>query len=187
MFASSSLDGYINLHILPSFELVHSTQICNINVNSYFETDLNIDYANNVFLSSSPLPCIAVYVATKRIFRTFTINGEFIEELEETGNSNYIKCPIIFHDLNFQEYLIYATDDGIVKIRKFPNMELINSVTPGDGSEIVSLDISKDKKYCYIWTNNNKIFIIKDIYTDSEKDKKQINKLDKEVKEEEDN
>lgn len=187
MFATSSLDGYINLHTLPSFELVHSIQICNININSYLENDLNIDYANNIFLSSSPLPCIAAYISTKRIFRTFTINGEFIEEIEETGNSNYIKCPIIFHDLNFQEYLIYATDDGIVKIRKFPNMELINSVSPGDGSEIVSLDISKDKKYCYIWTNNNKIFIIKDIYTDSEKDKKQINKIDKEEKEEEDN
>ena len=184
MFASSSLDGYINLHILPSFKLVHSLNICTISMNLYLENDLNTDYANNVFLSSSPLPCITVYISTKKIFRTFTINGEFMEDVQETDNSNYIKCPLIFNDLNFQEYIIYASDDQSVKIRKFPNMELINSISLDDGNEIDTMDISKDKKYCYILTKNNKIFIIKDIYTDYEKDKKQINKIDKELEKE---
>ena len=184
MFSSSSLDGYVNLYILPSFELVRSLKVCNTNSKPYYEDESNFDYANNVFLSSSPLASITIFISSKRIFRSFTINGEFIEDLQETNNSNYIKSPIIFHDLDFQEYLIYGTDDGRIKIRKFPNMELINSVCPGDGNEILSMDISVDKKYCYIWMENNKIYIIKDLYTDSGKDKKQIIKIDKELEKE---
>ena len=184
MFSSSSLDGYVNLYILPSFELVRSLKVCNTNSKPYYEDESNFDYANNVFLSSSPLASITIFISSKRIFRSFTINGEFIEDLQETNNSNYIKSPIIFHDLDFQEYLIYGTDDGRIKIRKFPNMELINSVCPGDGNEILSMDISVDNKYCYISMENNKIYIIKDLYTDSGKDKKQIIKIDKELEKE---
>ena len=60
-------------------------------------------------------------------------------------------------------------------------MELINRVCLEDGNEIVSMDISKDKKYCYIWMKSNKVYIIKDLYVDSDKDKKQINQLDTEI------
>ena len=178
MFATSSLDGYVNLHILPSFELVRS-----FNVNSYYENESNFYFSDNIFLSSSPLACITIYISSKRIFRSFTINGEFIEESQETDNS-YIKSPIIFNDLDFQEYIIYGTEDGKIKIRKFPNMELINCVSPGDGNEIFSLDISDDKKYCYISMQNNKVYIIKDLYFDSGKDKKQILKINKELEKE---
>ena len=181
MFATSSLDGYVNLHILPSFEIVRSIKISNTNMNSYYGNESDFYYADNVFLSSSPLPCIIIYISSKRVFRNFTINGEFMGEIQETDNSNYIKCPIIFSDIEFQEYIIYGTDNGRIKIRKFPNMELINSVCLEDGNEIVSMDISKDKKYCYIWMKSNKVYIIKDLYVDSDKDKKQINQLDTEI------
>jgi WD40 repeat protein len=181
MFATSSLDGYINLHILPNFELVRSIKICNTNINSYNENDSEFYYANNVFLSSSPVACVTAFISSKRLFRSFTINGEFIEEIQETNNLNYIKCPIIFNDLDFQDYIIYGTDDGTIKIRKFPHLELINSICPKEGNEIISMDISKDNKYCYIWLNNNEIFVIKDLYVDSEKDKKRISKIDKEM------
>ena len=181
MFATSSLDGYVNLYTLPSFELVRSLKVLNTNISSYYEKDFYLYYADNVFLSSSPLPCFTIYISSKRMFKTFTINGEFIDEVQETNNSNIIKCPIIFNDLDFQEYIIYGTDDGRIKIRQFPNMELVNNICPGDGSEIISLDISKDKKYCYLWMKSNKIFIIKDLYVDLEKDKKQINKENKKL------
>ena len=81
-----------------------------------------------VFLSSSPLPCITAFISSRRIFRTYTINGEFVQDRQESDNSNYIKCPIVFSDSNFQDYLIYGTDDGRIKIRSFPNMDLLNNV-----------------------------------------------------------
>ena len=155
MFATSSLDGFVNLYIIPSFELVRSLKICNTNKNSFYENTSVFYYADNVFLSSSPLACLVIYIASKRIFRTFTINGEFIEDIQETGTSNYIKSSIIFDDLDFQEYIIYGTDNGRIKIRKFPNMELINSVHPDGLYEIIHIDISSDKKYCYCLIDNS--------------------------------
>ena len=57
MFASASMDGYIMIYILPTFVLVNSIQI----TQTIHETDISESeflYANNIFLSSSPLPCL---------------------------------------------------------------------------------------------------------------------------------
>ena len=189
MFATSSLDGYINMHILPSFDLVRSIKISVVNKHFFYGNyDDEFYYANNVFLSSSPLPCITAFISSRKLFRTYTLNGEFVEDREETNDSNYIKCPIMFNDLNFQEYLIYGTDDGRIKIRKFPNMDLINNVLPYGCNEIISMEISPDKKYCYIWIKDNKIIVIKDFYLNAdEDDKKKSEKLQKEKEKEKEN
>ena len=169
MFVTSSLDGYINMHILPSLELVRSIKLSAYNKQYNDENDLY--YANNVFLSSSPLACVIAFISSKKLFRIFTLNGEFIEDIQETNETNYIKCPIIFKDLNFQDYIIYGTDDGRVKVRSFPNLELINNIQPYGCNEIISLDISQNKKCCYLWIKENKIFILKDLFEDVEEDK----------------
>ena len=182
MFATSSLDGYINMHILPSFDLVRSIKISVANKNFFYGNyDDEFYYANNIFLSSCPLPCVTTFISSKRLFRTYAINGEFVEDAQEIDNSNYIKCPIIFSDLNFQEYLIYGTDDGRIKIRSFPKMDLINNVNPYGCNEIISMDISPDKKYCYVWIKDNFIIVIKDFYVYADEDeKKKFEKLEKE-------
>lgn len=181
MFATSSLDGYINMHILPSFDLVRSIKMSIANHYYANDDDDKLFYANNVFLSSCPLPCVAAFISSKRLFRIFTINGEYIGDIEETNNSNYIKSFIIFNDLNFQEYLIYGTDDGRIKIRKFPNMELNINIQPLDCNDIVSMDISLDHKYCYVWIKENTIIVIRDLNVDTkDKDIKKIEKKEKE-------
>ena len=125
-------------------------------------------FADNVFLSSSPLPCVTIYISEKRIFRTYTINGEFVgeEKEEDDQGSQFIKSPKIIQDLYFQEYLIYGTDKGYVKIRAFPKMNIIRKIMVGNpGNSIETLEISKDKRFCYVWSKGNKINIIKDINT----------------------
>ena len=127
-------------------------------------------YADNVFLSSSPLPCVTVYISQKKLFRTYTINGEFVSEEKEEDElgSKYIKSPIVFKNLYFQDFLIYGTDKGYVKIRSFPKMNIIGKileVTPGISIE--TLTISKDKRYCYVWSKGSEIYIIKDVSVSS--------------------
>ena len=165
MFASSSRDGFIHIYILPSFTMVRSIKISKKiknNINDYgYEENL---YANNVFLSSSPLPCFTIYILIKKIFRTYSINGEFVCQVDEENTGN-IKCPIVFHNLNFQDFLLYGTEDGFVKIRQFPQMNLINSIKPFEGQEIKCLELSTDKRFCYIWSHKDKIAIIKDYNT----------------------
>ena len=48
-------------------------------------------YADNVFLSSNPLPCITIYISKLKLFLTYTIN---------MYNNLYIKNEIIFNIYN---------------------------------------------------------------------------------------
>ena len=158
-------------------------EINNIKIKNIQKNEKNIDikeekdeleeeqiYADNVFLSSSPLPCITVYISKKKLFRTYTINGEFVgeEKEEDDSGSQLIKCPIIFKNLYFQDFLIYGTDKGCVKIRSFPKMNLIGKeICVSPGNSIEALEISKDKRFCYVWSKGNEINIIKDISVSS--------------------
>ena len=187
MFASSSKDGYINIYILPSFKLVRSLLISNISdYNSDFE---NIEktkkgeflFANKIFLSSTPLPCYTIYIKEKHLFKTFSINGEFIYEEEDDENTGNIKCAIIFKNLKFNDFLIYGTQDGFVKIRKFPDMKLINAIKPFEGQEIKALELSPDKRFCYAWSHNDKIAMIEDINTSTGFDVKEESKEQEET------
>ena len=42
-------------------------------------------------------------------------------------------------------------------------MNLINSYNPFEYAEIVCLEISLDKRYCYAWSRGGEIAVIKDI------------------------
>ena len=171
MFASSSIDGYIHLYTLPSFTMVRSIQISqkvkyDIKDYDYEESKKNeYLYADNIFLSSSPLPCFTIYILSKKIFKTYSINGEFILQVEEDNDTGKIKCPLIFQNLQFHDYLIYGTEDGYVKIRSFPDMNLISSIRPFEGQEIKALELSPDKRFCYVWSHKDKIAIIEDANT----------------------
>ena len=156
MFATSSKDGFIMLYTLPSYELVRS-----IYIPSLFKDESEFLYADKVFLSNCPLPCITVYISKKKLFKTFTINGHFIQDLKEEEEINYIKNPIVFTSFDYQDYLIYGTNNGLIRIRKFPEMELVHSVNPfNNDKSIECLCISLDQKYCFAWSSSNEIAVI---------------------------
>ena len=158
MFATSGNDEYVYLYLLPTLEIFRS-----IRISSKKDSENELIFPSNTFLSNSPLPCISIFINSKKMFKTYTINGEYIAENQETDTSSEIKCFIIFNDLSFCDYLIYGTDDGMVKIRSFPEMNLINCCKPFDCCEILCLEISLDKRYCYAWSKGGELAIIRDI------------------------
>ena len=159
--ATSSLDGYIIIFTLPKFCLVRSIQLSK----KESEADISEEefiYADNIFLSSCPLPCFIIFISSKQLFCIYNINGKYIGEVEESEDTKKLNSPIIFKNLEFQEFLIYGTDDGYIKIRSFPNMQIVNMIKPFEGQEIKTLELSLDKRYCFAWSFSNKIVIIKD-------------------------
>ena len=42
---------------------------------------------------------------------------------------------------------------------------LINSIKPFEGMEVKVLELSPDKRFCYVWSNRDKIAVLKDINT----------------------
>ena len=98
-------------------------------------------YADNIFLSSLPLPCFIIFISSKKMFFIYNINGKYIGEVEESEDIKKFNSPIIFKNLEFQEFLIYGTDDGYIKIRSLPNMKMINMIKPFEGREIITFGI----------------------------------------------
>jgi WD40 repeat protein len=160
MFATCGNDDKINLYLLPTFEAFRCIKFSDNSNNNKEEESIE---ANNVFLSYSPLPSVSVFINSKKIFKSYTINGQYIGEMPEDDDSNLITCSVMFNDLSFCDYVIYGTNDGMIKIRSFPEMNLVNSKVICDDNEIVCLEISLDKRYCYVWNEGGEITVIKDI------------------------
>ena len=159
--ATSSVDGYIMIFTLPEFCLVRSIQTSK-KVSDADISEEEFIFADNIFLSSSPIPCLITFISIKQLFTIYNINGKYIGEVEESEDTKRLNSPIIFKNLEFQDFLIYGTDDGYIKIRSFPNMQIINMIKPFEGQEIKTLEISHDKRYCFAWSYGNKIVIVKD-------------------------
>ena len=164
IFASTSKDSCIMLHTLPNLKLIRTIKISlnkgqNFQYNDYEDEFI---FANNVFLSSTPIPCVTIFISSKKLFKTYSINGLPLFENIESGNSIQIKCSTIIHDLNFQELLIYGTNDGFIKVRKFPDMSLINTIEFLDGQPVETFAISQDHRFCYAYSGGENIAIISD-------------------------
>jgi WD40 repeat protein len=88
-FASSSMDGYVNIYTLPDAKILRSISKNNIPI-------------ENVFLSAFPLPCIVIL--SNNILTSYGINGQMVlSEVEE----NDIICPKVFTDRNHLDYIVY--------------------------------------------------------------------------------
>ena len=158
LFVTTAIDGYVNIYILPSCKLI---RIINLNPEN---NEKICYYANNVFVSNCPLPSITLYINKLKIFKNYSINGTFINEINEEDGSSIILSPIVFQELSYKnEFLIYGTDNGYIKIRSFPNMYLKNKILINKQQISVNeIEISLNQKYCFAWNNDKKIYIIKD-------------------------
>ena len=71
--------------------------------------------------------------------------------------------PHIFKNLEFQDYLIYGTDIGEIKVRKFPYMDIVDTYKL-DSYEIhlSCLDVIIDNKFCVAWGGNGELHVFRD-------------------------
>ena len=107
LWASASIDGYINLYRLPLSKLIRSIKV----------PTKKCDY---VFLSASPLPSIVIITEDKNISEilVYSINGK---ELLRQKEQALIYCPIIITDLNNNDYISYILNDSVI-IRSIPTL-----------------------------------------------------------------
>ena len=146
LWASGSIDGYINIYTLPLSKLVRSLKV----------PTSKLDY---VFLSSSPLPSIIAITDEKNISEIFiySINGKLLLRQKE---QEYLTNPIIIKDLNSNNYLGYIINDSII-IRSIPT--LIRQVCVDGIPNLYAFYPSEDMKALYaINKSGNEIYIIKD-------------------------
>ena len=146
LWASASIDGYINLYTLPLSKLLRCLKI----------PISNCDY---VFLSASPLPSIIAIGEEKKVSEIFvySINGELLIIQKE---ESLLTFPIIIKDLNSNEYLAYIINGAII-IRSLPT--LIRQGNFDEIDEIYAICPSEDMKIMYASNKSgNQIYVIKD-------------------------
>ena len=145
LWTSATVDGYINIYSLPLCKLFRCIRVPTKN-------------CMFVFLSSSPLPSIIVITNDKKETEIFvySINGFLILRQKEQGD---ISSPIIFKDLNSNDYLAYISNNNIF-IRSLPN--LILQVLIDDLNDIYTIFTNKNKTILYAANKSaSEIYIIK--------------------------
>ena len=146
LWASASIDGYINIYTLPICKLIRSLKV-------------PTNKCNYVFLSSSPLPAIVVITEEKNISEIFvySINGKLLIRQKEQA---IISCPIIINNLNKNDYISYIINDSVI-IRSIPT--LIRQVCVDGIKNIYAIYPSEDMKSLFATNKSgNEIYIIKD-------------------------
>jgi hypothetical protein len=153
LFATASLDGFINLYTSPLCKLVRSIKIP---INK--EDNGKIKY---IFLSESSLPSIIVVTEDDKECHilSYSINGKFLVNLKEDKTFN---CPLKIKDLNSYEYLAYYSKSQIHVIN-LPSLSLQFQIALEKVSNIKSLCINEDLSVIYcISEDGTQIYAIKD-------------------------
>ena len=163
LFADCAYDGFVNIYSFPKCVLFRSIYVESNLTNRYF----NLDY---VFLSSQPLPTIALYSNEANDFKIFSLNGKEMEcqnnqdyRKSEIDNASGMSSPIIFTDSQFNDYLLFILNNKYAFITKFPTMQVTAYICPKTNNDIylTNVCISNDKKSIYIFDeNNNMIYIV---------------------------
>ena len=120
LFISCSEDGFINLYLYLTCELIGSIY-----------NKVKCDY---VFLFNSPLPSFTTFSNSNSKFNCYTINGNEIDlkdfdiqnKIIEIPNER-IYSPLIITN-KFKDYLIYISNRKEIVIRRAPYMENIRSI-----------------------------------------------------------
>ena len=146
LWASASIDGYINIYTLPLSKLI---RIIKVPTN-------NLQY---VFLCESPLPIIMAITEENNCSEIFvySINGKLLFKQKE---ESVINCPVIIRDINTINYFVYILKNSVV-IRSLPDLNKENCV---EGINYVySICPSDDIKSLYgINKLGNEVYVIKD-------------------------
>ena len=128
LFTVASKDGYVHLLTFPQLKIVQTI---------YLETPVN--YA---FVVNKPFPLIIVYCNEKKILKSFSINGTFIQSLENINCNS----PKIYGDNYNKGGIIFQDSRNTIKCLKFPDFSKLfkDSDTYTFDSDISCIELSKD-------------------------------------------
>lgn len=124
-FATSSLDGTCNLYNFWKLEIMRCFKHPSLNPLS------------TVVLSNQPLVSLAMFSPVDRVWISFSINGQNLNDLEKDSEvlaknyseeSSQIVAPKVIQNAYFMERLIYGTERGYIVIRELPFMAALKRI-----------------------------------------------------------
>ena len=111
VWASSTIDGFINIYTLPKCKLTKSFKIESTNL------------YNNIFICDTPLPSI-LFICQEEV-SLYSINGNKIYYQKEYSK---LINPIVIKDFTKNDFLAYIINGKEIYIRKVSDFTLISSI-----------------------------------------------------------
>ena len=151
LVASASKDGVVNIYTYPSFKTVRSIVVEN-----------NV-CVTNVFLASSPLPCVVAYSADKKRFYSYTINGEIVEMNDNEEHENWSTFSV-YQGTAFQEFLMLGSENGVFELRMLPELKIRHKLVIANGSTVKEIvPLGKDGSVLVCLDKMKEIVILENI------------------------
>ena len=148
ILVSAAYDGYINIYTVGKFQHVRSLKLH------------HLSYANDVYISNCPLPCIIAFNKKSNLMKGFTINGSDILLCE---NKSLIEKTVTaycyFKDEFFNDYLVMGTSQGYIIIFSFPLMKLENIIEVKKNTKIQLLITITNIKLMIILEGNEFVIL----------------------------
>jgi hypothetical protein len=152
IFMSFSKDGYCMLYSIPELHLINSFRITDksFSIKDEDKNSDSIDNNNNkiiyypkvAIISSSPLPCMILYIEARKSLSLFSINGQFLreEKLDFELNKNFIKK---YTDMQFIDYLlIYNLKNNCIDVYNILELKPV-LILPEIGHTLVDFTFGK--------------------------------------------
>ena len=148
MFISCAEDGFINLYLMNSYDLVGSV----------FDK-IKCDY---VFLFNTPIPSFSTFSNSTCKFNCYTLNGNSIDlkDFDEENKIIEYQNEKIFNPIivtnKFRDFLIYLSDKREIVIRRAPYMENIKNIAIKDENVLLtSIKEGNNNIYIVIFSNGS--------------------------------
>ena len=141
MFISFSDDGFINLYLMESCNLVGSVY-----------DKRKCDY---IFLFNTPFPSFSSFSNSNCKFNCYTLNGNPIDlkDFDEENKIIEYQKEKVYNPLivtnKFRDYLIYLSDKREIVIRRAPYMENIKNI-PLKNDNVLLSSIKEGKDCIYV-------------------------------------
>ena len=148
MFISCAEDGFINLYLMNSYDLVGSVF-----------NKIKCDY---VFLFNTPIPSFSTFSNSTCKFNCYTLNGNSIDlkDFDEENKIIEYQNEKIFNPIivtnKFRDFLIYLSDKREIVIRRAPYMENIKNIAIKDENVLLtSIKEGNNNIYIVIFSNGS--------------------------------
>jgi hypothetical protein len=144
-FASTGVDGRCLLYALQSRRLL--TVI-----------DLQGKPIHNCAFAPVAPSKLLLFTPSDQSLSSWSVNGSQLHSARE--DSQHIIRPVVRHDLNWKEFLLYGTELGEICIRKVNDMQVLRRLFVPQGAPILSVFVTHDLRFLFATCSTGEVAVL---------------------------
>jgi hypothetical protein len=144
-FASTGVDGRCLLYALQSCRLL-------------MVIDLQHKPIHNCAFAPVAPAKLLLFTPSDQSLSSWSVNGSPLHRARV--NSQHIIRPVVQHDLNWKEFLLYGTELGEICIRKVNDMQVMRRLFVPQGAPILSVFVTPDLRFLFATCSTGEVAVL---------------------------